>query len=942
MSEYKSDKTKSFINDSYLGAAGSWLMDQYNDSLTGDDNHPSNSVSSYFQHLKSESTTTEVSEKAQCEKFSSLTKQQGVAASAQVTPNNQGAVDALIDGYRRWGHYQADLDPTGQARPVEPRLSLAHYRLESVSMDETFLTNGLMDCETASLGAILARLKDIYCRTTGFQYSYINHPEERSWLERKIETLDKRVVISDKLKRSVMKELIGTEGLEKFLDTRYPGQVRFSVEGNDTIIPMLRYLVEQASQSGVAELIIGMAHRARLNVLINVLGKKVGDILKEFEGEYTFSTTGDVKYHLGHSVDVPTESGSLHLSLAFNPSHLEAVDPVVQGIVRSKQDRNPTEGMDYAIPVLMHGDSSFIGQGIVAECFNGSRTDSFNVGGTIHIVINNQIGFTTNNSLSGGSQVECRSSTYCTDVAKIIEAPIIHVNANDPEAVLRAMNLAYEYRMQFHKDVVLDLIGFRRKGHNESDEPRATQPDWYKAIDALPPVANLYAAKLLQEKVVTEEELKSWQKNYRSQLEEGACMVGMLRSAPEVYDSSIWKGYDGAIDSDATIDTRIPHADLVAITESMKAAVPATFTMQKQVKAIYNNRYKMWAGQMPLDWGSAEMLAYASLLKSGFSIRINGQDAQRGTFFHRHAVVHDANGYDTFQPLLHVGPGQGNFFIYNSTLCEEAAMGFDYGYSTADPKSLVIWEAQFGDFYNNAQGIVDQFISSAWQKWNRMSGLVMYLPHGYEGKGPEHSSARLERFLQLCAQDNMSVCMPTTPAQMFHLLRRQMLAQYRVPLVVFTPKSLLRHKGAVSDLSAFYEGGFQPVIDEGDTSINKASVKRVIMCSGKVYYELLAARDESNRKDIAIIRLEQFYPFPSAEIKAVFSAYKEVKHVVWCQEEPKNQGAWYMIRHLLEDGIASTGASLTYEGRPAMAAPAAGSILVFREQQKRLVQEALG
>jgi 2-oxoglutarate dehydrogenase E1 component len=735
-------------------------------------------------------------------------------------------------------------------------------------------------------------------------------------------------------KQDILWNLTMAEGLERYLATRYPAQKRFSLEGGDSLIPLLEDLIQTGGAHGLEDIVIGMAHRGRLNVLVNVLGKSPAELFSEFEGNYDLKKlkgSGDVKYHKGFSCDVSTPGGNVHVALAFNPSHLEVVNPVVEGSVRARQERRGDATGDKVMAVLIHGDSAFAGQGVIQETLQLSQARAFYTGGTVHVIINNQVGFTTHDPR------DTRSTLYCSDVAKMIEAPILHVNGDDPEAVVFATRLAVEYRQKFHKDVVIDLVCYRRLGHNEADEPAATQPVMYSVIRAKPTTRALYAEQLVREGVIAADGADKLADQYRRGLDDGKPqahqVIGMVGNVHTVD----WTRYHD-VDWNDQVRTGVKAAVLREL--GLKAtAYPDGFTLHRQVQKIMDDRRKMAAGEMMLDWGYAETLAYATLLDEGYEVRITGQDSGRGTFFHRHAVGHDQKTGASYVPLKNLKPGQPRFRVTDSLLSEEAVLGFEYGYSTTDPNCLVIWEGQFGDFANGAQVIIDQFLSSGEAKWGRYCGLTLFLPHGYEGQGPEHSSARLERFLQLCAENNMSVCVPSTPAQMFHMLRRQMLRDFRKPLIVMTPKSLLRHKLSVSALDDLTHGFFQEVIGEID-DVPASKVRRVVFCSGKVYFDLLEARRAEDVRDVAIVRVEQLYPFPSEDYAAALRHYPNAIEVVWCQEEPQNQGAWYQIRHRLQEPLSHK-QELLYSGRAPAAAPAAGILQLHTIQQTGLVSAAI-
>jgi 2-oxoglutarate dehydrogenase E1 component len=757
--------------------------------------------------------------------------------------------------------------------------------------------------------------------------------DERLWLQDEFQEGRLRGSFSDEERRNILAQLTAAEGLERYLHTKYVGQKRFSLEGGDALIPLLDDLVQHAGAAGVEEVVIGMAHRGRLNVLVNILGKSPTALFSEFEGNYDTKNlrgSGDVKYHKGFSADLRTPAGNVHTVLAFNPSHLEVVDPVVEGSVRARQERRGDERAERVLPLLIHGDAAFAGQGVVMETLQLSQARGFFTGGTVHVIINNQVGFTT-------SQPEdARSTMYCSDVAKMLEVPIFHVNADDAEAVIFVTRLALKYRLRFRKDVVIDLVCYRRHGHNEADEPAATQPTMYRIIRAHATARQLYAQQLLAAGVLAEGDSEAMLEEYRAGLDQGRpqarASLGMIGNKYTVD----WSRYS-AVDWTERVVTGVELARLKSLGERV-TSVPEGFTLHPRVAQLIANRRKMIAGELPLDWGCAETLAYAALVEDGYGIRIDGQDSGRGTFFHRHAVLHDQGSDATFVPLQHVASGQPRVQVIDSVLSEEAVMGFEYGYATTDPATLVVWEAQYGDFANGAQVIIDQFISSGEAKWERFCGLALLLPHGYEGAGPEHSSARLERFLQLCAENNMQVCVPSTPAQMFHMLRRQMLQPFRKPLIVMTPKSLLRHEQSVSALEDLTRGGFARVLGEAE-ELPAAGVRRVVFCSGKVYFDLLKTRRKEERRDVALVRIEQLYPFPGEEYQAALNRYPNAREIVWCQEEPQNQGAWYQIRHRLQEFAG--GRALLYAGRAPAAAPATGIGKIHELEQQALVGAAL-
>ncbi|WP_445397982.1 2-oxoglutarate dehydrogenase E1 component [Zobellella sp. An-6] len=847
------------------------------------------------------------------------------------TDAKQVKVLQLINAYRFRGHQNANLDPLGLwKRETVAELDPAFHNLTGADLEATFNVGSYaIGKETMKLKDLVAALKKTYCGSVGAEYMHITSTEEKRWIQSRLEPVvgAPRYTQEDKLR--FLDSLTAAEGLEKYLGAKFPGAKRFSLEGGDALIPMTKELIRRFGEKGGREVVIGMAHRGRLNMLVNVLGKRPQDLFDAFAGKYETQSSGDVKYHMGFSSDFETPGGVVHLALAFNPSHLEIVNPVVIGSVRARMDRLDNPDGRQVLPITIHGDSAFAGQGVVAETFNMSLTRGYGVGGTVRIVINNQVGFTTSNPR------DTRSTEYCTDIAKMVQAPIFHVNADDPEAVVQVTQLALDFRNEFGRDVVIDLVCYRRHGHNEADEPSATQPLMYQKIKKHPTPRKIYADRLIEESTVSTEDATSMINEYRDALDHGECVVKEWR--PMEKHSVDWSPYLGH-EWDMPYDSTYPLDKLKDLAERV-TSYPETHTLQRQVGKIYDDRRLMAKGEKLADWGFAEVLAYATLCDSGYEVRLTGQDSGRGTFFHRHAVLHNQNDASTYTPLCHLSGNQGQFQVYDSVLSEEAVMAFEYGYATAEPEGLTIWEAQFGDFANGAQVVIDQFLSSGEQKWGRMCGLTLLLPHGYEGQGPEHSSARLERYLQLCAEHNMQVCVPTTPAQVFHMLRRQVLRPMRRPLVVMTPKSLLRHPLAVSELDTLASGTFQNAIGEID-ALDPKGVKRVVLCSGKVYYDLLEARRKNEQTDVAIIRIEQLYPFPQEEVAAILADYQHVKDFVWCQEEPQNQGAWYCSQHHFWAAIPA-GANLRYAGRAASASPAVGYTSVHLQQQKALVEDAL-
>ena len=864
--------------------------------------------------------------------------QKSRSRTAVASGEKQAAVSRLIQVYSLRGHQIADIDPLGlMERRVPGVLKPDYLGLTDADMDSEFYAGGLagMDNERMKLRDIFAMLKSIYCGKVGVEVAHVSRAKERLWLRKRFEQGFTRDTLTTEERLWILQQLTSAEGIERYLHTRYVGQKRFSLEGGESLIPMLDDLIQQGGASGVREIVIGMAHRGRINVLVNILGKSPEELFEEFEGNYDLDElkgSGDVKYHKGFSADMKTPGGNVHIALAFNPSHLEIVNPVVEGSVRARQQRRGDHERNEVLPILIHGDAAIAGQGVVTETFQLSQTNGFRTGGTVHIVINNQIGFTTSRPS------DARSTDYCSDVAKMIEAPVFHVNGDDPEAVIFVTRLALQYRQKFKKDIVIDLVCYRRLGHNEADEPAATQPIMYGQIRKHPTTWQLYVQALIDKQLITEGDAAAYQDAYRDRLDRGepvpVSALGMIGNEFTVD----WSRFLDAHWTD-TVDTSISPATVAELGKIL-TYLPPDVKLHGRVQRIIDDRVRMAAGDVDIDWGFAENMAYASLIKEGHDCRLVGQDSGRGTFFHRHAVLHSQLNNREYIPLEKVANRPNSFRVIDSLLSEEAVLGFEYGYSTTEPNTLVIWEGQFGDFVNGAQVVIDQFISSGQAKWGRICGLTLFLPHGYEGQGPEHSSARLERFLQLCAEQNMQVCVPSTPAQMFHMLRRQMLRDFRRPLIVMTPKSLLRHKMSVSPVAELSTGQFELIIGEIDP-IKASDTRRVVFCSGKVYYDLLEARQVHGLKDVALIRIEQLYPFPIDEFAALIKDYEHVNEIVWCQEEPQNQGAWYQIRHRLQEPLNES-QQLYYAGRSSAAAPASGIFKVHTQQQQALVEAALG
>jgi len=860
----------------------------------------------------------------------------GITAPASGANAQQAAVSRLIQVWINRGHLVANIDPLGLSQRVRPRvLDLDYFGLTAADLDTEFFTGSRTDAvpKRMKLRDILAQLQYIYAGNVGAEFAHVSDSEERLWLQDEFQEGRLKHRFSPEEQRNILWQLTAAEGLERYLHTKYVGQKRFSLEGADAFIPLLDDLIQNCGAAGIEEVVIGMAHRGRLNVLVNLLGKSPAALFSEFEGAYDpgrLKGSGDVKYHKGFSADLRTANGNVHTALAFNPSHLEVVDPVVEGSVRARQERRGDERAARVLPLLVHGDAAFAGQGVVMETLQLSQARGFFTGGTLHVIINNQVGFTTS------EPADLRSTMYCSDAAKMLEVPIFHVNADDPEAVVFVARLALKYRMRFRKDVVIDLVCYRRHGHNEADEPAATQPVMYHLIRQHPTARRLYADRLIAAGVLADADAQAMLEQYRSGLDQGRpqarASLGMIGNKYTVD----WSAYV-QVDWTERVPTGVELARLRALGERI-TSYPQGFSLHPRVAQLIANRRKMLQGEQPLDWGCAESLAYATLVEDGFGVRLTGQDSGRGTFFHRHAVLHDQNTDATWIPLQHLAAAQPRVQVIDSVLSEEAVMGFEYGYATTEPNSLVVWEAQYGDFANGAQVIIDQFISSGEAKWERFCGLVLLLPHGYEGAGPEHSSARLERFLQLCAENNMQVCVPSTPAQMFHMLRRQMRQSFRKPLIVMTPKSLLRHELSVSSLEDLSRGGFARVIGEVD-DVPAQQVQRIVFCSGKVYFDLLKERRKEALREVALVRIEQLYPFPSEEYQATLNRYPNANEIVWCQEEPQNQGAWYQIRHRLQELVGRR--PVLYAGRRPAAAPATGIAKIHEIEQQTLVAAAL-
>ena len=876
--------------------------------------------------------------------FAELAKQ-GAARAIQPTGadselgRKRVAVQQLIAAYRNVGSRWADLDPLKRTeRDHIPELDPAFYGFTDADYETVFNTsNTFFGKEVMTLRELLNALRETYCGTVGAEYMFITDQNQKRWWQEKLESIRSKPSFNAEKKKHILDRLTAAEGLERFLHTKYVGQKRFSLEGGESFIAAMDELIQQAGAQGVQEIVIGMAHRGRLNVLVNTLGKMPKDLFAEFDHTAPEELpAGDVKYHQGFSSDVTTIGGPVHLSLAFNPSHLEIVNPVVEGSVRARMDRRGDVHGKQVLPVLVHGDAAFAGQGVNQETLALAQTRGYTTGGTVHLIINNQIGFTTSDPR------DLRSTLYCTDIVKGVESPVLHVNGDDPEAVVLATQLALEYRMAFRKDVVVDIICFRKLGHNEQDTPSLTQPLMYKKIAQHPGTRKLYADKLAAQGL-GETLGDDMVKGYRAAMDAGKHTVDPVLTNFKSKYAVDWSPFLGKKWTDAA-DTAIPLAEWKRLAEKI-TTIPASVTPHQLVKKVYDDRAAMGRGDVNVDWGMGEHMAFASLVASGYPVRLSGEDCGRGTFTHRHAVIHDQNrekwDVGTYVPLQNVGEGQAPFVVIDSILSEEAVLGFEYGYAGSDPNTLVIWEAQFGDFANGAQVVIDQFIASGEVKWGRANGLTLMLPHGYEGQGPEHSSARVERFMQLAADTNMQIVQPTTASQIFHVLRRQMVRNLRKPLVIFTPKSLLRNKDATSPLSEFTKGGFQTVIPENNEAVIKKGdkVKRVICCSGKVYYDLVKKREEKGADDVAILRVEQLYPFPHKAFAAELKKYPNATDIVWCQDEPQNQGAWFFVQHQVHENMLE-GQKLGYAGRAASASPAVGYAHLHQDQQKALIEAA--
>ena len=933
-----------FLSSSHFSGGNAAYIEGLYETYLHDPNGVPEEWSSFFDSLPrtNGSITPDISHDTIIQHFELLGRRQARPTPAPGSggihlehERKQVKVVQLISSYRFRGHQKASLDPLGiMQREDVPDLHLHFHGLTDADLDTTFQTSPLyMGKPEATLREIVETLEETYCGHLGPEFMHITSFAEKQWLAQRFESVRSKPTYGDEARIDVLNRLTAAEGLEKHLDSKYPGTKRFGLEGGESLIPLLDCLVRRSGEYGGKEIVMAMAHRGRLNVLVNILGKNPAEMFEEFEGKRLVNTSGDVKYHQGFSSNVMTPGGEVHMALGFNPSHLEISCPVVVGSGRARQDRRNDPTGQKVVPILMHGDAAFAGQGVVMETFQLSQTRAYKTGGTIHIVINNQVGFTTSR------QDDARSTEYCTDIAKMVQAPILHVNGDNPDAVMFAAMLAMDYRYEFGKDVVIDLVCYRRRGHNETDEPSSTQPLMYSIIRKHSTTRTLYAQKLVSEGVLEQDQANDMANEYRASLDNGDFVVHNLVREPDTSLFVDWEpylGHDWRTPAKTGLDLKVLQATATQIT-----TIPDGIQVQRQVAKIYDDRRKMAGGALPLNWGMAELLAYGTLLEEGYPIRITGQDVRRGTFSHRHAVVLNQKDGEAYLPLANMSNDQPRFDIYDSVLSEEAVLAFEYGYATTAPAGLIIWEAQFGDFANGAQVVIDQFIASGEHKWGRLSGLTMMLPHGFEGQGPEHSSARLERFLQLCAEHNMQICNPTSPAQIFHLLRRQAIRPMRRPLVIMSPKWILRHKLATSSLEELANGEFKNVI--ADPIIEATAAKRVVLCSGKVYYHMLEEREARGITDIALVRLEQLYPFPDLELEEVLKPYTNINDIIWCQEEPMNQGAWYSSQHHMRHVMQRTHPQLhlSYVGRESSAAPAAGYMSVHLEEQKKFIDEAL-
>ena len=918
-----------FLDSFKNGGNSEYLEILYEDYLKNPNSLPSE-WKKYFDSIQN--GQIDVSHKSIEEQFKN--KKFPTETKVEISENSKASdVQNLINAYRRRGHQVADIDPLGLRLKKEvPDLELGFHNLSENDLESSFSISNFQNSKELSLKDIISSLKQTYTASLGYEFMHIMDSRIRRWFLDKIEGKSTPYSFNSDEQEHILKRLVDSEGLEKFLASKYPGAKRFGLEGGESLVPLLDTLIEDFGSRGVKELVLGMSHRGRLNVLINVMGKKPSELFTEFAEEFEEDSTktGDVKYHLGFSSNILTSGGEVHLALGSNPSHLEIVNPVILGSVKARQDRRLDSSKDMVVPILMHGDASFSAQGVVMEILQLSQTRAYGVGGTVHIVVNNQIGFTTS------LKEDARSTEYCTDVAKIIDAPIIHVNGDDPEASVMAAKLAVDFRDTFKRDIIVDFVCYRRRGHNETDEPFATQPMMYKEITSKNTVTELYLSDLLNSDSEINEKYEVFKSNYRKSMEKGEMVAESMASDPDHSLHFDWSQY-------IKPNLKKSYPTNVSLQHLKESMVPGFdfdegANVQKQVAKLYDDRKEMLEGKIPMNWGFAEMAAYATLLKENYPVRITGQDSRRGTFSHRHLVIKDQLTGVGHVPLAKLNNGNKKFEIYDSLLSEEAVLGFEYGYASTWPEGLVIWEAQFGDFVNVAQVVIDQFIVSAQTKWDRLSGLTMFLPHGYEGQGPEHSSCRLERFLQLCAHENIQVCVPTLPSQIFHLLRRQAIKPLRRPLIVLTPKSLLRNPMATSELSDLTNGTFKNIIIDQ----SKNAPRKIILCAGKIYFDLLKHKDDKKIKNVEIVRIEQLYPFPDSELISYTKNVKS-KDFVWVQEEPENMGAWLMIRHRLEKVLNETkkGFKLSVIARDASASPAGGYQKYHIKRHKEIVAKAL-
>ena len=930
---------------SHLFGSNAPFVEELYEKYLEDPASVSDSWREYFDNLQAQAgaAVRDVAHGPVIEAFAQMAKQGRVrTVAAGGDDQRQVSVLQLINAYRFLGNRWANLDPLKRSeRPDIPELEPSYYGFTEADLNKSFNVGSFhaFSTERATLREILEALRQTYCGSVGAEYMYMSDIKQKRWIQSRLESIRATPRFSADTKKRILERVTAAETLERYLHTKYVGQKRFSLEGGESTIAAMDEIVRVAGSLGTQEIVIGMAHRGRLNVLVNTLGKSPSMLFSEFEGKAASDlTAGDVKYHMGFSSDVMSPGGPVHLTLSFNPSHLEIINPVVAGSVYARQVRREDSSKDQVLGVLIHGDAAVAGQGVNQEMLNFSQTRGYGTGGTVHLVVNNQIGFTTSDPR------DYRSSLYCTDIFKMVEAPIFHVNGDDPEAVALVTALAVEFRKEFKKDVVVDIICFRKLGHNEQDEPMVTQPLMYSKISKHPGTRKVYADRLVAEGTLKSDEPDSMIKEYREHLDRGELLYNPVLSGHSSKYAVDWSPFLKQPYTDEA-DTTVPAKEIARLSERL-TDLPEGFVLHSRVKKIIDDRAAMGRGEIAFDWGMGENLAYASLVAQGYGVRISGEDVGRGTFFHRHAVLHDQKrerwDHGNHVPLKHIQDGQGAFHLYDSVLSEEAVLAFEYGYSTAEPNQLVVWEAQFGDFVNGAQVVLDQFISSGEAKWGRLCGLTIMLPHGYEGQGPEHSSARLERFMNMAAEQNWQVCVPTTPAQIFHLLRRQMLRKVRKPLIIITPKSLLRHKEAISSYDDLSKGSFQTVIPEVE-KLDPKKVKRVVLCQGKIYYELLAYRRDNNIKDTALVRIEQLYPFPAEAFGAACDQFPNAKEIVWAQEEPRNQGAWYWLasrQHLVN--VLGPKRKLLLVSRPAAASPAVGYYAKHNLQQKEVIENAFG